>query len=210
MIKESFPWIVITATIFVLSLTAKRYVWPFYYLATPFLAVLISRLNLEQKKYISAFALGAAFFITVVAVTIKIPFNKYTNYSWENYCQVRLCSSEAADFLISHHLNTDPNLLTQYDLGGWLIWNYYPRIKPTIDGRMTLWIGDNGYNPLQEYVEYENNIKDIDQSKYDVVFTSTNKSFMLRFVQLVKQGKWKIAYVDHHTAILVRAHTSRS
>ncbi|SRR6266568_435611 len=203
--KEAFPWILIAAIIFILSLTSRRYVWPFFYLALPFLAVLIEELHHERIKHTAAVALGAACVIVVAVLVIKSPFDKYTNYSWNTYCQARLCSSRAADYLISHHLNTDPNLLTQYDLGGWLIWNYYPQIKPTIDGRMTLWIGDNRYNALQDYIQYEYNIKDIDQSKYDVVFTSTNKPYMYRFVQLVNQGKWKIAYVDHRIAILIRA-----
>ncbi len=202
--RESLPWLGLTAIIFVLSLTSRRYVWPFYYLAMPFLAVLISKLPLERIKHTGAVALGAACVVILAVIMIKSPFNSYSEWSWNSYCKVRLCSSVAADYLISHHLNTDPNLLTQYDLGGWLIWNYYPQIKPTIDGRMTLWIADNGYNPLQDFTYYEYNVQDIDKSKYDVVFTSIDKPYINRFAQLVNQGKWKIAYMDRRVAILER------
>jgi hypothetical protein len=201
---DNLPFIIIAMLLFLFSFFSRRYIWPFYYIIVPFLALLIDRLHLKKKRHQNAVALTVVILMAIVIVIIKSPFNQYTTMSWDTYCNVRLCSPKAAHYLITHHLNTNPHLLTQYDLGGWLIWKYYPQIKPTIDGRMTLWIGQNGYNPLRNYIYYEQNLKDIDTSNYTVVFTSLDEPFVGRLIQLSKEGKWKIAYLDRRTAIFVR------
>lgn len=144
--------------------------------------------------------------LTIIVILIKYPYNQYTSMSWEQYCVSNLCSNNAAKFLISHHLNTDPHLLTDYDLGGWLIWNF-PQIKPTIDGRMTIWIGRNGFNPLRQYEAYMNNSSDIDTSGYNLAFMSERQNpLMYRFLELANEKKWRIIYIDRNVVILKKAH----
>jgi len=177
--------------------------WPFYYLAMPFIAVLVARLRLEQKKYVATFSLGAACIVTIAVFAIKSPLNKYTSLTWNTYCGYRSCSPKAAAFIINHHYNDDPHLFTDYNLGGWLIWNY-PQIKPLIDGRMTLWQGSDGYNVFQDYIALVDNQKDIEQSDYDIAFVQAGEPITKHLALLALEGKWKLAYGSTRVAVFVR------
>jgi hypothetical protein len=132
----------------------------------------------------------------------RYPFSKYTNFGWDEYCQVQVlpCSSKSAEFMIIHHLNH--NIFSLYGWGGWLIWNY-PQIKPTIDGRMHLWV-QNGYSGFTDYFAIEQNMTDIDKSTYNVAYMSPSKPLYNRLVQLSRMGKWKEVYQDNAAAIFVR------
>ncbi len=82
-------------------------------------------------------------------------------------------------------------MLTFYNWGGYLIWNY-PQIKPSIDGRMHLWVDKKGYSGFAEYYLYEQNWSDIDKSDYDVVLIDTAKPLYTQMVNHVNHGTWKI------------------
>lgn len=94
--------------------------------------------------------------------------------------------------------------MTFYNWGGWLIANY-PELKPSIDGRMHLWVDKNGYSAFLDYYPYEQNRKDIDKSDYNVVFMPPNKPIYKRLVELVKEGRWKIVYTDSNATIFQRS-----
>ena len=91
-------------------------------------------------------------------------------------------------------------LLTLYNWGGWLIWNY-PEIKPSIDGRMHLWKDEKDYSAFNEYFPFEQNQQDINIAGYQVVLMSPTKAMYVRLKQLVREGKWKLLYEDDVSGI---------
>ena len=122
---------------------------------------------------------------------------------WNLYCQFTGCSHQSAKFIIANNLQ-NTKMYTTYDWGGWLIWNY-PQIKPLVDGRMSTWMDDKGYNAFLNYIDYENNWKDINLSPYDVVYLSPGKRALFnRLIELVKEGKWTVGYYDDFAFVFVR------
>ncbi len=50
----------------------------------------------------------------------------------------------------------------------------------------------------------ENNVKDIDQSRYNVAYVAVGKPLIKRLAQLAVDGKWELVYGDDNNAIFVR------
>ena len=139
-----------------------------------------------------------------ISVGSKYPFDTFKNMDWNSYCKKSVgCSPGAANAVITNKLNNE-KLLTIYDYGGWLIWNY-PQIKPTIDGRMHLWRDEKGYSGFENYYPIEQNTTgDIDNSPYNGVLTSKKKPIYFRLLELSKEGKWKALHIDKYGAVFVR------
>lgn len=188
--------------LFVLSLQIRRYAWPAYYLVFPLLAMSATFLKPDGKRATRITTTVLLLLILSAVVWLKYPFTKYTNNNWQQYCylQVDPCSAKSAEFLIRHHLNH--NLYSLYGWGGWLIWNY-PQIKPSIDGRMHMWV-ENGYSAFTDYYAVEQNMKDIDLTSYSVVYMTPEKPVYKQLVYLTKLGKWKQVYKDQYAGIFVR------
>ena len=140
--------------------------------------------------------------------------------SWLSYCQKYIhCSDTALDYLTvfdpeglrpewANQLTTPPageagNLLTYYGWGGYMIWKY-PQVKPSIDGRMTLWRDESNYSAFADYYAYEQNTSDIENSAYDTVLMYNQKPLYNRLNQLVDQGKWQKVYEDKFAGVFVR------
>src|ERR1700722_17224672 len=159
--------------LYVLSLQVLRYAWPAYYLLFPLLAMTVSFLKPDGKKLTKNISSILLVIFFAAAIWSRYPFTQYINFNWNGYCDIQVlpCSSKSAEFLIDHHLNYD--IFSLYGWGGWLIWNY-PQIKPTIDGRMHLWV-QNGYSAFTDYYAVEQNLKDINATSYDVAYISPDK-----------------------------------
>lgn len=202
-LKKRFPMFSILGILYILSWVVRRYAWSFYYLAIPFIKPLVYFIKPDSKKYtfIVAFTLfliyiGAVFFL-------KMPFSQYKDMSWRVYCEeFRNCSEKSAQFIIKNNLNK-PDLMTTYDWGGWLIWNY-PQIKPSIDGRMHLWIDEKGYSAFRQYYSYEQNLQDINDSSYNTIYMSPTKTIYKQLLLETKAGKWKLVYQDKYAGIFIR------
>lgn len=196
----------IVSIFFIMSFMAKRYGWTMYYLSIPIMAPAAAFLAPDSKKYstilgtiILLFSLGLLFFLDNPLARIK-------NMGWESYCQKYMyCSGKAVEFLIDK--NYKGELLTLYNWGGYIIWNY-PQVKPTIDGRMTLWRDETGYSAFENYYALEQNFEDIDRSVYDVVLTSKEKPIYFRLLSLAQNNKWQLAYNDNFAAVFVRKDTA--
>ena len=201
--KDKIPSIALACIFFVLPLWARRYAWPSYYIMLPVLYPIADFFKPDRREF--------RFFGTISLLTatlafvlfLKLPFSDIVDYSWSKYCQTSdaACSPNSAEFLSQHHLDND--LFSYYGWGGWLIWNY-PSIKPTIDGRMPFWRDENGYSGFEEYYGYSQDVSDIDNSKYDVVYMPPDKPIYQRMEQLVKEGKWELVYQDKYAGIFVR------
>jgi hypothetical protein len=188
--------------LFVLSLSVRRYAWPAFYLIFPLLGMTASFLKPDGKKVTKMATIVIIILLLVLTIWRHIPLSRYTGFTWGEYCliQVDPCTPQSAQFLIDHNLNH--NIYSLYGWGGWIIWNY-PQIKPTIDGRMHLWV-QNGYSAFAHYFENEQNFQDIDKTSYSVAYVSVDKPVFGRLLTLTKEGKWKEVYKDTYSGIFVR------
>lgn len=211
--KNIMPFAVIPLVVFILPFFARRYAWPFYYLTLPLLKILADFLfpkskNLKLIIPLAIFLIYLTFSFKKIDATFKVitsgfPLDKFNKIAWEVYCRsFSDCSPKAAQYLIQNNL-TD-NLMTFYDWGGWLIWNY-PEIKPSIDGRMPSWQDDKGHSAFNEYYLIEQNKKDIDKTVFNVVLMSPRKPVYYRLLQLVSAGSWKLVYKDKVSGIFIRS-----
>lgn len=201
---DKAPFYVPSFVLFIFTFWIRRYAWPFYYLLIFLLQPVVKFFEPPDKKQslYSTFVISLLFLGSVLY--IKKPFTSIQKQSWSQYCKSSIkCSPAAAQTVINNKLNNE-KLLTIYDYGGWLIWNY-PEIKPTIDGRMHLWRNSAGYSAFEYYYAIEQNLKDIDDSDYDAVLTSQTKPIYFRLLELSKEGKWKPLHVDKFGAVFVRS-----
>lgn len=199
---DKIPKISLFLVTYFFSFFVRRYAWMMYYLSIPLLKPVAHFLEPNSQKY--KFISGGIIliFITSIILSIKFPFSQYSNFSWNDYCRYNTCSKEAAEFIIKNKLNNE-DLLTMYNWGGWLIWQF-PQIKPTIDGRMHLWKDEKGYSGFKEFFTIEQNFTDIDKTKYNTAFFSPQKPVYQRLIELTQQKKWKLIYRDNYSGIFVR------
>ncbi|MCL5438803.1 MAG: hypothetical protein M1268_02340 [Patescibacteria group bacterium] len=202
-IRQNLPFIIIAIILFLMSFTERRYAWTAYYSIIVFIKPVADFFKPDSKKYTNLASTIILGITLIIVIFIKSPFDQYSTMSWDRYCKDYIgCSSKSAEFLQNYKYDKE-KLLTLYNWGGWLIWNY-PEIKPTVDGRMTLWKGENGYSGFLDYYSYEQNWKDINKSKYNIVYVSPYKSIYNRLIQLTKEKKWKLVYKDKYSGIFVR------
>lgn len=199
--KKNLNFILISLLIFALSFFERRYAWTAYYLIIIIIKPIADFFK-PDKKYITIFSIIIIFITLGILLIIKSPFDQYFSMSWINYCQKYLyCSTKSAQFL--EKTKYKKPLLTLYNWGGWLIWNY-PTIKPSIDGRMHLWKDNKGYSAFGDYYALEQNWKDIDKSDYNTVYVGTFKPIYNKMIELTKKGKWKMVYSDNVSGIFVK------
>jgi hypothetical protein len=204
-LSEYLPFLIPAVFLLLLALDVKRFSWPAYYFLFPFLHLVGTFIEKKIKRY----AFFSAYIIALICINLvgyqKLPFNQFTDTSWELYCQTNLtfCSPESAQYLRDHKLNK--NVFSIYDWGGFLIWNY-PEIKPSIDGRMHMWRDKQGKSAYAEYDDYMHGRKNIDDSAYDVVYFRMDKTVALyqNLQYLTKQKKWILVYNDGWAGIAVR------
>lgn len=201
---DKAPFYVPSVVLLLLTFWVRRYAWPFYYSAIFLFQPVVHFFEPDNKKH----SKYASFFIAILfllgVALVKYPIH-FKSYNWDSYCSDTVkCSHQAAKFVISHHLNNN-KLLTMYDSGGFLIWNY-PQIKPTIDGRMHLWKDKNGFSGFGYYYPIEQNTtNDVQITSYNSVLASKQKPIYKHLLFLSNQGKWKEIYSDKYSAIFVRS-----
>lgn len=197
------PYLIISLVLYVASFMQGRYVWTMFLISSPFLAILLGFLNPKNYKItaviLTILLLG---FGTGLAV-FELPSRDLGNISWDNYCKRTNCSIRGADYLAKNY--KDSKMWTDYNYGGWLIWNY-PEIKPSMDGRMSLWVDpDTGYSAfLDNYFPLETGHADPDKSMYDVFFVQNYRPLKDRLDGLVSIKKWSLVFQDERASIYVR------
>lgn len=185
----------------ILSVQVRRYMWALLILSIPIVKIAIAEIKPKAEEISATISTLILLFFYGYIIFFKVPAENILNYNWSRYCVQIGCSSAAAEFLSNYKY--EGKLMTFYNWGGWLIAKY-PEIKPSIDGRMHLWIDEFGYSAFLDYYPYEQNRKDIDKSDYDTVFMTVSKPVHTRLTELVKMGKWKIVYSDTRASIFVR------
>jgi len=201
-LKEKLPYVGISTVLYSLSWYVRRYAWAMYYTAFPLIQPVANFLKPDSEKATKITATVLFIFYIGIVFMFKYPFTQFTSMNWDVFCQDYLgCSPKSVEFLINNKLDKD--LLTFYNWGGYIIWNY-PQIKPSIDGRMHLWIDNKGYSAFSYYYPFEQNLEDIDQSKYNAVLISQEKPLYDRLTELTEEKKWKHVYEDEKAAVFVR------
>lgn len=199
---EKIPYVMPALFLCLLSFYVRRYMWSMLLISIPIVQVIFSALKPFFGKIAKTIAGTLLVIVYLYIIFIKAPPENITNMDWSRFCyQFVGCSPKSAEFLKGQKFSG--SLLTFYNWGGWLIWNY-PEIKPSIDGRMHLWRDEEGYSAFAEYYPYEQNWKDIDKSKYDIVYMTPKKPIFKRLMELVKENKWKIAYQDEFAYVFLR------
>ena len=188
----------------ILAFWTSRYVWPAYFLVIPLLVPLIDFIKIKIQPYEFTVSIVIVSVGILIAFFYKIPLTSYTEMTWPDYCTyiVTPCSVEAAQFLIDNNLTN--NVLTYYDWGGWLIFNY-PEIKPTVDGRMHMWEDDSGYSAMAEYLPILVGRKPINETPYTVVFIERTSPLYRELKILSKDGEWDEVYEDRAAAIFKKS-----
>ena len=122
--------------------------------------------------------------------------------NWDTYCsQYAACSKGAVEYLNNHP--PKGKYLTMYNWGGYMIWNS-PKVKPSVDGRMSFWKEGNTPSAFEIYYPLEQNNRDIQYSAYDTVMISNTKELYNRLLELVRAGKWKMVYHDKYGGVFER------
>lgn len=207
--KKNIPILGITSILYGMSWMVRRYAWTLYYLTIPFLKPIVNFFKPDTEKNTTRFAWVILITSLIVTLYVKYPYTQYTQMSWDLFCsEYQDCSKEAVEFMIKNNLTKDH--LTFYDWGGWMIFNFHPQIKPSIDGRMHLWRDDKGYSAFSEYYSYEQDFTDINDSEYNVVLMSPKKPMYDRLLYWVDRGYWKIAYEDEKAGVFIRVNQQKT
>ena len=212
-IKDKIPEISTASILYLISFSVRRFVWPMYYFSIPLIAPVAGFFKPESKKYANFAAAAIIIVYMIMTFLIDNPIKRIQNMSWQSYCTSNIhCSDGALNYLKNSLdaklLDAPPageagNSLTYYGWGGYMIANY-PEIKPSVDGRMTLWRDETGFSAFEEYFAYEQNQNDIDKSPYDVVLMYKEKPLYKHLEKLARSNKWQKVYEDQFAGIFVR------
>jgi hypothetical protein len=199
---DRLPFAVVALVLYAFSWKALRFAWPMYLASIPVIVPLLRRLRPQRAAWAQAVTALVLILSFGWVVQKELPRRGLRGMSWASYCRIAtLCSPASAEFL--ERRPPAGNLLTLYDWGGWLIWRY-PGVKPSVDGRMTVWRDASGYSAFEEYLGYEWGWRDVDASRYDVVYVAPNRPIFGRMMALVDEGRWEVAYADPLASVFVR------
>ncbi len=200
-VNENLFFILFPVPFLIQAISHTRYLWIFIYLLIPLFGFVLTKTkpkNINHQRLISLIILITLYLLIGF---YSFPFKSFIRPNWDTYCINVNCSPKAAEYLSRE--GTKGILFTQFEYGGWLIWNY-PRIKTLIDGRMHVWKDKNGYSAFEEYYQLEQGIKSVENSKYSTVFINRKKPIYKKMGVLVKNKKWKLIYEDFYSEIYVR------
>lgn len=198
---KNIHYVVPVILLLILSVQVRRYTWVFLLISIPIARLLVSAIKPKMQEISATVSVLVLILFYSFIIFVKAPKENIASLNWDRYCAYTGCSAKAAEFLQNYKYQG--KLMTFYNWGGWLIWNY-PLVKTSIDGRMHLWKDSSGYSAFLDYYPYEQNRKDIDQSDYNVVFMTPGKPINKGLMELVKSGKWKIIYSDSNAVIYQR------
>src|SRR3990167_1808128 len=202
-LQDRLPIVLLILPFIALSFYERRYAWSMYYISFPVLLALSDffKPKLKPNQIIAASIISIISLVFII--NAKSPVEKYLTMNWQKYClsPANLCSYDAIEFISENNLSG--NLSTPYSWGGWMIWNF-PKIKPSIDGRMPAWKDKNGYSAFAQYYTNVQDWKSIDNSSYDTVLVLKSKPMYKRLLKLTKEEKWKLVYRDDYSGIFVR------
>jgi hypothetical protein len=191
---ETAEWIV-SLGLMMLAFKSRRFI-AFYLLFTlPLMMVWVENYLKTigvRKRHLMA-VVGAMGFL-VVSTIYLVKRNIWTQ-TWESYCQTEiLCSEGVVEFMRKN--NISGRIFNSYRLGGHLIYRS-PDTKVFVDGRMTLWMDEEGKSPFLKYFS----IIHAEQGASSLLL-QLNPDYVLIHPQfelatlMDQQLKWPVAYED--------------
>ncbi|PIY71855.1 hypothetical protein COY87_04010 [Candidatus Roizmanbacteria bacterium CG_4_10_14_0_8_um_filter_33_9] len=113
---------------------------------------------------------------------------------------------EATDFILKHNLKG--NVFNNFDIGGYLVYRFYPKYQLFIDNRPEAYPSDfvqNIYIHMQEKIDLQNSIF----KKYDiktVVFSHTDQTpWAQQFISRISQdNNWKLVFLNSRIIIFTQ------
>lgn len=203
--SEDIPYIIVILALLWETIGARRYLPLFAITTLPLFAKYLSghSPNLAKYKILPFLTAILAFVAIEFNLFNRLPAYNFYNYSEHDYCKFSsLCSPEFADFIKANPPFGDG--FNFYDWGGYLIGKGFPG-KLFIDGRMHLWVSDEGYQPFGDMVEmyYNGNNKLFDSYNFNWVLVPPD-SQMAKNIALTGLGTWQVRYRDRYTVYFVR------
>lgn len=199
--KAYAPAIIVSLILLFLSFFSRRYAWIFFPLSLALIKVLTEKIRPPQNLFATGITGSIILIFTVWAFFMAMWERPVFSFSWEIYCREYVgCSPASAAFLQEQKLQGA--MITFYNWGGWLIWQY-PTVKPSVDGRMTVW-KSHEYSAFETYYALEQNVADINTSHYSIVYMSPAKPLYQRMKQLVQARTWDIIYEDQFAGVFLR------
>ncbi len=199
---ELVPFFLIGAGLYFCSFWMGRFVWTMYYILLPFIFFATSYLKPKSLVLQVSLSAGAIISCLLYVLFVTLPKNHFNSTpSWTQYCNLTGCSIRGGAYLAQHHWKG--KLLTDYNMGGFLIWNF-PSVKPSMDGRMSLWVDEKGYSAFIPYYRLEQGVDDPNLSQFDTIFMERHRALNQRMVSLVQNKLWKVVYYDNFAIIYER------
>lgn len=205
--KKSLQHILPLAAVTLIALTSRRGIPYFLIISLPYLSTycdmwLNQRIRLHHRQIIIVTSIMLLLILGLSRMKTRNPFTQ----SWDTYCHTNvLCSEGAITYMREHHVQG--KLWNAYRLGGHLIYRL-PEIKPMVDGRMTVWRGENGSSP---FLDYTTMVYLLPGSKQ--LFYSMNPDYVLIQPQyplaqtLLTAEKWPIRYADDQVILFQNPNT---
>jgi hypothetical protein len=184
-----------------------RRLLPIFLLATlPVIAKTLTYIDWDLRK------LKIAPMLVLLMIGIGLEFNLYNrftvshlyHFTEEDYCNYGpKCSVKATQYLLTH-----PPVgkgFTFYDWGGYLIGKNFPS-RLFVDGRMHVWVDDQGYQPFADYIGiyYQNRDDIFRKYDFDWVLIPNGTELANKLANTEDLGKWKADYYDDQAIYLVR------
>lgn len=150
------------------------------------------------------------FLILLVTVSINLKYN-YSNYT-RAYIGELPGDRLAAEFIKQN--NIQGPIFNNYDIGGWIIFNLYPDIKPFVDNRPESYSYDffqKTYIPMQQ--DY-NKFKEVDK-KYNfnaIIFDYRDlTNWGQDFLQIIiKKPEWVPVFADDQILVMLKNNQQNS
>lgn len=201
--NRRFEFLIFSVPAFILlgfAFFERRYALPAVLISFPPVCYFISAWKAEftnKRLAVGILLVGIYFYI----LFFKLPSENIFSMDWQLYCRMLRCSPATAELLMNQKVEGD--IFTDYDFGGWLIWNYSD-IKPAIDGRMHLWRDKNGNSILEKYYLFVNNKQDINESDFNAVYIKPGSPMANHLLELAMKGSWRLVYSDPISILFVR------
>lgn len=198
-LREFIPFFVITTLLYGLAFLSGRFIWSMYVSSIPMLVLLVSLFKIKNKEMENTVGLSIFLGLILYLIFAVLPERKLGNLTWDSYCEFASCSQKGAQILTNEY--PGKRIFTDYNLGGWLIWNY-PKIKPSMDGRMPIWEDYAGRNAFEEYYKIESGHVDPDTTPYTIFFINNNRNLSVVLNDKVVYKKtWRIVFRDDKNTI---------
>ena len=204
---EDVFFVVVSLLLFVMSLSARRYIAVYAVATLP----LAARILQDLPGWLETFRFSTALFLLAGAGAVGegihklMPIDLFVRFDFEDYCHLGSRCSEQLTRLLLKHPPTGRGF-NYYDWGGYLIGRGIGT-RLFVDGRMHLWERD-GYHPYADFhrMYFLPDLKLFARYQFDWAIVETTSALKAALETPTPQlGRWDKVYSDEQAAYFVRA-----